>query len=463
MLDKFLVLPGKFQEIPNKFLAVNREMRVGAASPFWTPKNFLLILKSTALPKEPGGVCLELEVRVQLSLGFALIFKCGYNTAMMTKIKTPTLVLFVFVCIFAAFFPGRSFLIHADAFIKVDETTDICFYPVFRSYLLNDQRLQWSGQETTFGVEAILAADIQKKFRWGDIKVVTEFFINQPFDKNILADESRKKYLRNFEIETFEVKQLYIRVTRGNFTFGLGKHESLFGRNYTLRLLNSFVDHPFIRNEAILNFETGFFLTYTPGIFTFDIAIVNGSENMDTNSMKCGIVRIGLKGKNWGLGVSAKAHDGIGSEWQKQYKNHAGIDFMLKTGGFRISSEVIYDQYGFHREYSIDEVFWGRSYYYRDIFYKHKTPITGVGGYIDLQYESSRWFLEINYGEYYPKEIGHPYHDDPIKRVIIKLRLQLASHFHVFGMGFFENQRQKEPLFSGASDYAYLLGLQYSL
>jgi hypothetical protein len=31
-------------------------------------------------------------------------------------------------------------------------------------------------------------------------------------------------------------------------------------------------------------------------------------------------LRIGLKGKNWGFGISAKAQDGIGSKWQKQYK-----------------------------------------------------------------------------------------------------------------------------------------------
>jgi hypothetical protein len=184
---------------------------------------------------------------------------------------------------------------------------------------------------------------------------------------------------------------------------------------------------------------------------------------MDTNSSKGGMARIGLKGKNWCFGISAKAQDGIGSEWQKQYKNHAGVDFMFKIGALRIASEVIYDEYGFHRQYSIDDVFWGRSYYYRDIFYKHKTPITGVGGYLDLQYETSKFFLELNYGEYHPKEIGHPFHDDPIKRALIKLRLKLADGFHAFAVGLFENQREKEPLFQGASDYGILVGCQYSL
>lgn len=380
---------------------------------------------------------------------------------MMTKIKKLLFVLFICTVVFLQ----GAVPIYPEVDIKVDDSTKIGINSVFRAYLLNDQRLQWSGQETTFGVESIFTAAIEKKLKWGEIKVFSQFFINQPFDKNILADESRQKYLQNFERETLQVKQLYIQVTRGNVTFGMGKHGSLFGKDHTPGFSNAFFDYPFIRSEAILNFETGLFFRWTPGIFSIDIAVVNGSENMDTNSMKGGIVRLGLKGKNWAFGVSAKAHDGIGSEWQKQYKNHAGIDFMVKTGRFRLSSEIIYDEYGFHREYSIDDVFWGRSYYYRDSFYKHKTPITGTGGYIDLQYETpdSRWFLELNYGEYHPKEIGHIYHDDPIKRAIVKVRIRLAPNLHTFGVGLFENKRQKEPLFKGASDYAFLLGLQYRL
>lgn len=347
--------------------------------------------------------------------------------------------------------------------VKVNDTSDIGIEALFRAHMLNDQRLQWSGLETTFGVEAVLAANIQKKLKKGTLDAAVQLFINQPFNKNILADDSRQKYLQNFERDTVEVKQLYLQFSRGNFSIGLGKHASIFGRDYTMGFSNAFFDYPFIRNEAVLNFETGLFIRYTPGIFTFDLAVVNGSENMDTNSSKGGMARIGLKGKNWGFGISAKAQDGIGSEWQKQYKNHAGVDFMIKIGGLRIASEAIYDEYGFHRPYSIDDVFWGRSYYYRDIFYRYKTPITGVGGYLDLQYETSKFFLELNYGEYYPKEIGHPYHDDPIKRTLIKLRLKLADGFHVFGVGLFENQREKEPLFQGASDYGVLAGFQYFL
>lgn len=380
---------------------------------------------------------------------------------MKTKKNVMGFILILCLCVLI---PGTGCSsLYGEVTVKVNDTTHIGIEALFRAHMLNDQRLQWSGLETTFGVESVLTTNIEKKLKKGSLGVAVQLFINQPFNKNILADDSRRKYLQNFEIETVEVKQLYIQFSRGNFSIGLGKHASIFGKDYTIGFSNAFFDYPFIRNEAVLNFETGVFISYTPGIFTFDIAVVNGSENMDTNSSKGGIARIGLKGKSWCFGVSAKAQDGIGSEWQKQYKNHAGVDFMFKIGALCIASEVIYDEYGFHRQYSIDDVFWGRSYYYRDIFYKHKTPITGVGGYLDLQYETSKLFLELNYGEYYPKEIGNPYHDDPIKRILVKLRLKLADGFHAFAVGLFENQREKEPLFKGASDYGILVGCQYSL
>jgi len=380
-------------------------------------------------------------------------------------IKNSKTIILVFCCsvlILQGFTP-----LHAEARIKVNDTTHIVIDSLFRAYLSNDQRIQWSGQETSFGVESALTADVQKTFKSGSIKVFTQLFINQPFDKNILTDEIRARYLRNFKTDTIEIKQLYLQVTRGKITFGLGKHASIFGRDYTVSFSNSFFDYPFIRTEAVLNFETGLFFRYTPGIFNIDIAVTNGSEDRDTNSMKAGMVRIGLHGKNqkWSFGVSAKAQDGIGSEWQKQYKNHLGLDFMGKSGFFQVSGEIIYDEYGFHRDFPIDEIFWKRSYYYRDIFYKYKTPVTGVGGYIDFQYSKtgSKWFLEINYGEYHPKKIGHPYHDDPIRRAILKINVHAAPQLNFFGVGLLENKRKKEPLFKGASDYGILLGLQYRL
>lgn len=382
----------------------------------------------------------------------------------MPMMKNKTRILsFTFAVLFVISAVSPYALLYGEKSIKVNDSTEIGIDALFRAYMLNDQRLQWSGLETTFGVESVLTATIRKKLSWGALEVKSQFFLNQEFDKNRLTDETREKYLQNYEINPFEIKQLFIQLTRGSLTIGLGKHPTIFGRNYNVGFSNAYFDEPFIRNEAILHYETGVFLRYNPGIFIIDLAVVNGSEGMDTNSSKGGMARIGLQGKSWAFGVSAKMQDGIGSEWQKRYNNHAGVDLMFKAGPFRFSSEFIYDEYGFHREYSIDDVFWGRSYYYRDIFYKHKTPIKGYGGYADLQYETKGFLLDLNYGEYHPEEIGHIYHDDPIKRAIVKIRIRLADGLHAFGVGLFENKREKEPLFDGASDYGFLLGCQYRL
>lgn len=379
---------------------------------------------------------------------------------MKKKTRTPSFLLAV---LFVLTSVSPFALLHGEVNIKVNDSTEIGIDALFRTHMLNDQRLQWSGLETTFGVESVLTTTLRKKLSWGKLEVKSQFFLNQEFDKNRLTDETREKYLQNYDINPFEIKQLFIQLTRGDFSIGLGKHPTIFGRNYTVSFSNAFFGDPFIRNEAILHFETGLFIRYNPGIFIIDLAVVNGSEGMDTNSSKGGMARIGLQGKNWAFGVSAKMQDGIGSEWQKRYNNHAGVDLMFEAGAFRFSSEFIYDEYGFHREYSIDDVFWGRSYYYRDVFYKHKTPIKGYGGYVDLQYETEKFLLELNYGEYHPEEIGHIYHDDPIKRALVKIRLRLATGLHVFGVGLLETEREKEPLFKGASDYGFLVGFQYRL
>ncbi|MCK5055657.1 MAG: hypothetical protein KAT34_03325 [Candidatus Aminicenantes bacterium] len=347
--------------------------------------------------------------------------------------------------------------------LKIDDSSSINFGSIFRSYYINDQRIQWSGVEATFGVEAALTADIQRKIKGGNVGVFSEIFLNQPFDQNILTDERREKYIPNFQVTPCEIAQLFVGITKGSFSAALGKKETNFGKPYSLPLLNSYLAQPFIRTEAILRYETGLFLTYDPGILDLSLAIVNGSEGMDTNSSKAGIIRLGLKGGNWALGVSAKAQDGIGSENQKMYKNHAGLDLMVKAGRFRFSAEVIYDEYGFRKEYKEENIFWKRSLYYRDVFYKYETPVTGIGGYINLQYETRRWSVEVNYGEYYPEEIDSPFHDDPIKRGVVKLRIPFAPGFHLFCMGLFENDRRAEDLFKGASGFAFLLGLQYRI
>ncbi len=348
--------------------------------------------------------------------------------------------------------------------INVTDSTSIQLDFTFRSYAIDDQRIYWSGLEMSFGAEASIQANIEKKFRGGVLTVESEFFIDQPFGKNILTDEEREDYLANFELETFTISKLNLALQLGKWNLKFGKVLTPFGRHHFDFFSNNLnFGAPFIRTEAILWRETGLVIHYGHKFISFDIAIVNGEENRDTNSSKAGIIRLGAQGKNWALGFSYKAQDGIGSEQQKEYKEHTGIDFMVKISRFTISGEWIWDHYGFHREFDEEDIYWPRSLYFRDIFYQYKTPIKGKGGYLNLRYESPKLLLNVNYGEYYPQEIGHPLHDPPIKRLVAKIAYRFFKSFRLYFTGLLENQREKESWSSGAKPWALLLGLEYKL
>lgn len=348
--------------------------------------------------------------------------------------------------------------------IQLKESTKLKLDLVLRTNCINDQRIYWSGLEFSFGVEAMIGAVIEKKFNWGSLSMENEFLLVQPFGDNILTDDGRSKYLANFSVEPFAISKLNLQVRFGNFIIKIGKAETPFGRTFFPVFANNFnFGSPFIRSEAIIWRETGIFVQYKLGIVVFDLAAVNGGENRDTNSGKGGIFRLGLEGKKWGIGVSHKVHDGLGSEWQKVYKGHTGVDFRWQWSRFVFSGEMIYDRYGFHREYDENDIFWPTSIYYRDVFYQWKTPISGVGGYINLMYRSSKWILNLNYGEYYPQEIGNIYHDTPNRRGIVKVACNLSEDFWVYVVGIIENQRPRESWRSGAKPFAGMLSFEYRL
>lgn len=348
--------------------------------------------------------------------------------------------------------------------IRLSDSATLRLDLLFRGYGLNDQRIYWSGLETSFGTEAAIQGLIEKKFRGGSLNVESEFFLNQPFGQNILTDEYREGYMPNWEVETFQISRLNLALRLGKWTIRFGKAQSPFGRYFFDFLSNNLnFDAPFIRTEAILWRETGLFVNYQKGLFSLDIAVVNGEENRDTNSSKAGIIRLGLQKSNWGAGFSCKAQDGIGSEQQKEYKGHTGFDFWFQVSRFTFSGEWIWDQYGFHRPFEEEDIFWPRSLYFRDIHYQYKTPIKGQGGYLNLLYRYSRVTVNVNYGQYTPQEIGHPLHDPPIKRLVGKIAVSLMRDFRIYFAGLLENQREEESWSSGAKPYAMLLGLEYRL
>jgi hypothetical protein len=292
-----------------------------------------------------------------------------------------------------------------------------------RGYYLNDQRVEWSGLEATFGAEAAFAPKIHYRFGSWETTFQGEFYLNQPFDRNRLVDTpERESYIHNFDYQTFEISQLAITCRNGDFAFAVGKVVTPFGRVHFPLYSNSRLDAPFIRTEAILWRETGLLFRWDPGCLVADVALTNGGPDCDANSSKGLVSRIGIDTERFAIGASVKVQDGIGSEGQKQYNNHCGVDAMIRRGPFVLSAEAIYDEYGLRRPgLDPNDITWGRSIYYRDRNYRRNVPLTGVGYYVNLGIEGDTLVTNLNYGEYYPTETGDPQHDRPNRRGIAKV------------------------------------------
>jgi hypothetical protein len=292
-----------------------------------------------------------------------------------------------------------------------------------RGYYLNDQRIEWTGLEATFGAEAVVAPVIRHCWSDWETTVEGEFYVNQPFNRNVLVDTAeRASYVGNFEFDPFEISQLSLSCQRGDLMLKIGKMETPFGRTHFPLFTNARLDAPFIRTEAILWRETGVLMRYTPGPVVADVALTNGCEDQDTNSSKALVTRLGLEYPGWGVGISLKTQDGIGSETQKQFNNHVGMDFVVRRGPWSVSGEVIHDEYGFRRPgFDPLDITWGRSIYYRDQNAGWHEPINGIGYYLNLGYCGQRWSACLNYGEYHPQQLGDPRHDTPNRRGIVKV------------------------------------------
>src|SRR5205085_7266157 len=122
------------------------------------------------------------------------------------------------------------------------------------------------------------------------------------------------------------------------------------------------------RYEAILLRETGLLVQWDSSNGVIQATVTNGSVERETNSSKALVARIGIDQPSYTLGTSVKWQDGNGSETQKAFNNHAGVDAMLRFGSWTLSSEAIYDQYGLRKPGTpLNDITWGRSLYYRDL------------------------------------------------------------------------------------------------
>lgn len=334
-----------------------------------------------------------------------------------------------------------------------------------RAYYINDQRIEFTGLEATFAVEGVVDGGVRQTVGSWDLIAETEIFLNQPFDRNILADNpQRRSLLSNFDIEPLQISQLYVGARRGDWYASFGRFVTPFGRFYFPNYRNEFDDSPFIRSDAIKFRETGMLFQWDPEGWVFTTALTNGGWERDTNSSKALVARAGIDLPYFALGSSIKLQDGIGSEGQKTYNEHFGLDAMVRFGSWTLSGEVIYDHHGLRRPgIAPVDIFWGRSLYFRDVNKAFHEPISGVGYYVNLGYEGPSWSLHFNYGDYFPEDIGVPDHDQPVHRGLIKASRFWTPNFETYGIVLVENDRRDSFISYPRQGLDIIFGCQVSL
>jgi len=314
---------------------------------------------------------------------------------------------------------------------------------VVRGYYSNDQRIEWSGMEATFGAEGVLTPRLRQRCGDFEFLVDSELNINEPYGRNQLLDTpERKSYAANFQVDQFEISQLALVTSYQDWTFKAGKFVTPFGRTYFPLYTNSYWDAPFIRTEVIDWRETGILAHYKSGYFVADVALTNGGENLATNSGKSVMARVGLEEVDlWAIGCSAKQGAGVGSEEQKEFANYFGVDMMIRNGPFQLSAECVFDEYGFGRPgFNPLNITWVKSIYYRDVSSGHQgTPCTGIGYYVNLGYAEGPWNALLNYGDFYPLYTGMAPDQRVEHRGVAKVAYQLAKPVQVYSVLILEN------------------------
>ena len=332
----------------------------------------------------------------------------------------------------------------AAEFVPDSDVRDLVYQYGFagRGFYTNDQRIEFTGQEATFGVEAAARGAISHRTDVCTIDLYGEIFLNQPFDSNLLTDYAlRESFSHNFETDTFEISQLSIFLHRGDFSFEFGRFVTPFGRYYAQSFLNSFADSPFLRSEVILFRETGIQGRWEPGQWRLAAALTNGGPQKDTNSSKAFIGRVGLDLPGAAFGSSVKWQDGIGSEGQKEFNRHVGADLMIPINDRLVAStEVVYDEYGLrYPGLSLDDIDWGRSIYNRQLNKGPNQPLTGWGYYVNLIYTGDRLSGVMSYGQFNPRAVGDHIHDQTTRRFIGNVSFHLSPMVDFYSTVIIEN------------------------
>ena len=144
---------------------------------------------------------------------------------------------------------------------------------------------------------------------------------------------------------------------------------------------------------------------------------------------------------------------------------------MFRRGRCQFSAEGIYDEYGYRKPghnlegelFTAEDIRWGRSIYYREKLPADGKKLTGFGYYVNLNIDLDRWLLMLNYGEYYPRQIGDPLHDQINRRGIVKVVYRFGAQFEFYGMVLRENDLPNTVEGRTRIGTSLLSGLQFLL
>jgi hypothetical protein len=334
-----------------------------------------------------------------------------------------------------------------------------------RAFYSNDQRIVWSGVEETFGGEGALRSLFTAPAGDWTIRARSEFFLNEPTGGTLLRDPVRNLYSGDYTVPAFQVFQLALEAERGDWLIRVGKIRSFLGSNTVPMFTNSMMDAPFLQTEIIGFSETGVFVRWHPGPWSFDLGISNGEANLDTNSGKALIARVGIDQSRWSAGVWSKFQDGIGSEEQKRFNSFVGFDANARFGSWTFYGEGLIDEHGLYRDpktINNPSEFSDFSLYGLDIFRGFDKPTYGAGFDAGAVYRYERLMVDWNYGIYFPEHIGVPTQDATIHRGLIKCSLDLTNRLQFYSVVIFENSRpQPFMLMNNYAPRALLFGFQF--
>ena len=335
-----------------------------------------------------------------------------------------------------------------------------------RGYFRDDQRIEWSGVERTFGAEAVVRPALRSQAGGWHISAEAEIYLNHRYGRSILSDPERDQYRGNFDVDTFQLFQMYVQARYDDFIIRLGRSRTPFGRYQSPMFTNQMADAPFLRTDVVNFTETGLFFRWQPSLpVVFDFAIVNGEPDVDTNSSPGVVSRLAYEDDFFILGASMKVVDGISSEYQKRYANVYGLDTSVRWGRWLFYGEAMYDEHGFWRDffrYGNPYNYGPRSIYGRDAYRgTEKQSIKGSGYDIGVAYRGDSFIIDANYGEYFPEDIGDPIHDPAIRRFLLKGTYFITPNVQLFGVGIVENRRIRDGLLGSMNPHSVFTGLQF--